>query len=94
MSEDKNKKWHFCVGGVIEYGPYTFVEARRLARKNDGSAPYRKDSVIFPTTRDAKDERAVYEWPDGTWCWHDELHEMTHMSDDYALVFYDAEKHN
>lgn len=25
-------------------------------------------------------------WPDGTFCDPDELHEMTHMSDDYAKV--------
>lgn len=35
----------------------------------------------------------VYEWPDGTWCFKDELYEMTHMSDDYVLVFYDKERH-
>lgn len=36
----------------------------------------------------------VYVWPDGTWCYGDELEEMTHMSDDYQVhetVLMDAE---
>ncbi|AGC35602.1 hypothetical protein HOS22_gp36 [Rhizobium phage RHEph08] len=28
-------------------------------------------------------------WPDGTWCYKDELPEMTHMSDDYYITSYD-----
>ena len=27
----------------------------------------------------------IAEWADGTWCNKEEIHEMTHMSDDYAL---------
>lgn len=26
----------------------------------------------------------ICEWPDGTWCYASELHEMSHMSDDYT----------
>lgn len=47
-----------------------------------------------PTIVDAMNEYAVYEWADGTWCYHSELHEMTHMSDDYMLVWYDKDKHS
>ena len=25
-------------------------------------------------------------WPDGTWCYHEELREHAHMSDDYEVV--------
>jgi hypothetical protein len=25
-------------------------------------------------------------WADGTWCYGDELSQMTHMSDDYVVV--------
>lgn len=25
-------------------------------------------------------------WSDGTWCFRDELEEMTHMSDDYKVL--------
>lgn len=25
-------------------------------------------------------------WPDGTWCYRDEVAEFTHMSDDYEVV--------
>lgn len=25
-------------------------------------------------------------WPDGTWCEHDELSQMTHMGDDYGII--------
>ncbi|QGH45257.1 SIR2 family NAD-dependent deacetylase [Bacteriophage Eos] len=25
-------------------------------------------------------------WADGTWCFRDELEEMTHMSDDYKVL--------
>jgi len=28
----------------------------------------------------------IAEWPDGTWCDLHDLHEMTHMSDDYQIV--------
>lgn len=28
----------------------------------------------------------IYMWPCGTWCEDDELHQMTHKSDDYAVV--------
>jgi hypothetical protein len=28
----------------------------------------------------------IYVWPDGTWCYDDELHEMTYMSDDYVRI--------
>lgn len=31
-----------------------------------------------------QDDMAV--WADGTWCYGHELHEMTHMSDDYEVV--------
>ena len=30
-------------------------------------------------------------WPDGTWCFTDELWQMTHMSDDYIVMDYDEE---
>ena len=29
-------------------------------------------------------------WPDDTWCYMDELCEMSHMSDDYQLIPCDA----
>lgn len=29
----------------------------------------------------------VVVWPDGTWCDEEELHEYTHMSDDYEIVY-------
>lgn len=102
MCKDNSNKWYFTVfdgkGGSIEYGPFTWIEAKRYSARNNGCEPYRKDSVIFPTTRkptvtDAVNEDAVYEWPDGTWCWKYELHEMGHMGDDYHLVFFDPEKH-
>ena len=25
-------------------------------------------------------------WPDESWCYRDELHEFTHMSDDYRVI--------
>lgn len=28
----------------------------------------------------------IYVWPDGCWCEHDELHEMSHKSDDYVVL--------
>lgn len=28
----------------------------------------------------------IYIWADGTWCYEEELEQMTHMSDDHALV--------
>ena len=46
-----------------------------------------------PTLQDAINEDAVYEWPDGTWCYRSELSGMTHLSDDYMLVWFDEEKH-
>ena len=33
----------------------------------------------------AEEEWLIAEWPDGTWCDLDQLHEMTHMSDDYQI---------
>lgn len=30
-------------------------------------------------------------WSDGTWCYGDELSQMTHMSDDYELLVYWSE---
>lgn len=26
-------------------------------------------------------------WPCGTWCYRHELHEMTHKSDDYEILY-------
>ena len=28
----------------------------------------------------------VYAWPDGTWCFPNELNAMTHKSDDYLAI--------
>jgi len=33
----------------------------------------------------------VYYWPDNTWCYEDELHLMSHKSDDCAVVEIDDE---
>lgn len=32
-------------------------------------------------------------WPDGAWCFLDELWEMTHRSNDYFIEYFDEEKH-
>jgi len=32
-------------------------------------------------------------WADGTWCWLDEVNEMTHMSDDYVILSADCDSH-
>lgn len=32
-------------------------------------------------------------WPDGTWCYKDELHEMTHMSDDFQRIYWPPPDH-
>lgn len=29
-------------------------------------------------------------WPDGTWCFFEEIKEMNHKSDDYRIVTYDS----
>lgn len=29
---------------------------------------------------------AIVLWPDGTWCYHEDLSEYQHMSDDYEIV--------
>ena len=29
-------------------------------------------------------------WSDGTWCYRYELHEMTHMSDDYVVLPFES----
>lgn len=29
--------------------------------------------------------QAIYIWPDGAWCYEDELEEMSHKSDDYSI---------
>ena len=29
-------------------------------------------------------------WSDGTWCYYEELEEMTHMSDDFEIVEMDS----
>lgn len=31
----------------------------------------------------------LFLWPDGTCCYRDEFHEMTHKSDDYILIKFD-----
>ena len=28
----------------------------------------------------------IYMWPDGVWCYEDELPEMTHKSDDFTMI--------
>lgn len=28
----------------------------------------------------------ICRWPDGTWCYREELHEYTHKSDDYEII--------
>lgn len=42
---------------------------------------------------DNDSDELICEWPDGTWCYMDERHEMTHMSDDYEVVVYNEKKH-
>lgn len=39
------------------------------------------------------DDEFVCQWPDGTWCFPEELFEMSHMSDDYEMVPYNEETH-
>lgn len=36
----------------------------------------------------------IYLWPDGTWCFGDELNAMTHMSDDYVWLAYDSPEYH
>ena len=36
---------------------------------------------------------AVHLWPDGTWCYHSELHEYAHMSDDFELLVLDSDEY-
>lgn len=36
---------------------------------------------------------AVHLWPDGTWCWHYELPEYSHMSDDFTVLMPDTERY-
>jgi hypothetical protein len=38
------------------------------------------------SARRAPEPDDIAEWPDGTWCFHEQLHEMTHMSDDYETI--------
>jgi len=38
-------------------------------------------------------EENVCEWADGTWCFVTDLWEMSHMSDDYKITYFDEEKH-
>jgi len=38
-------------------------------------------------------EDAVHLWPDGTWCWHYELGEYVHMSDDYKVLLPDSSEY-
>jgi hypothetical protein len=33
-------------------------------------------------------------WADGTWCYAEELEEMNHMSDDFAVLPVDSEPYN
>lgn len=33
-------------------------------------------------------------WPDGTNCFRYELHEMTHMSDDFLIYYYGTESYD
>jgi hypothetical protein len=28
----------------------------------------------------------IYYWPSGEWCYEEELHEMSHLSDDYSRL--------
>ena len=32
----------------------------------------------------------IYVWPDGTWCYAEELDEYGHMSDDYVIIYFDT----
>lgn len=36
----------------------------------------------------------VIVWPNGSWCHRYELHEMTHMSDDYEVLQFDSPEYN
>ena len=29
-------------------------------------------------------------WPDGTWCYREDLEDMAHMSDDYIVLAFDS----
>jgi hypothetical protein len=33
-------------------------------------------------------------WADDTWCYRYEVEEMSHMSDDYQILFFDTEPYN
>lgn len=38
------------------------------------------------TSKDQMDMEDILLWPDNTWCYRYELHEMNHMSDDYLTL--------
>ncbi len=40
------------------------------------------------------DDADIMLWPEGTWCYRDELEGMTHMSDDYQVLLYGSEEWN
>lgn len=42
---------------------------------------------IFGLSMITDSHQIIYYWPNNTWCYEDELREMTHMSDDYATMF-------
>lgn len=31
-------------------------------------------------------------WPDGTWCLHEDLGEMSHLGDDYEVIPWDSQR--
>lgn len=44
--------------------------------------------MSFQDERGNQGVEMIHLWPDGTWCFMDELREMTHMSDDYRTIPY------
>ena len=33
-------------------------------------------------------------WPDGTWCYVEEIDDMNHMSDDYQVIPFGSHEHS
>lgn len=35
----------------------------------------------------------IFVWPDGTWCYRDELEQVSHMSDDTTVLVYNTNEY-
>jgi len=76
---------HYCTRcGTKHVNHPAYCKAKKVASVKHADYPMSRLNKSEPETT------LIYVWPDGEWCYTDELHEYQDKSDDYLLIPVDA----